>query len=139
MSDIVEQLLASPGLYIGTQADPTASHPSGSVARVMVARLPGGAGVTLDYEVLSPENGRVHHEHSVLAHTPGGIVIAVSHSHANMASVLHEAEPGYFPARDGESTFPMAIRLDCPSPGTLVYSWSYGSPENRWLCETSAR
>ncbi len=128
MSDIVDQLLANPGLYTGSQVDPTASHPSGSVARVVVVALPGGAGVTLDYEVLSPENGRVHQEHSVLARTPGGIVMTVAHSHADQASVLHEAEPGYFPARDGESTFPMAIRLESPSPGKLVYSWSYGSP-----------
>ena len=128
MSDIVNQLLSNPGLYTGTQADPTASHPSGSVARVLVTPLPGGVGVSLDYEVLSPENGRVHQEHSVLARTPAGIVMTVAHSHADMASVLHEAEPGYFPARDGESTFPMAIRLEAPAPGKLTCSWSYGSP-----------
>ncbi|MEO8539905.1 MAG: hypothetical protein ABI577_09215 [bacterium] len=128
MSDLIDQLIANPGLYSGTQADPTASHPSGSVARIVVTPLPGGAGVAMDYEVLSPENGRVHNEHSVLARTPGGVLLMVSHSHADRASVLHEAEPGYFPARDGEATFPMAIRLEVPAPGQLVYSWSYGTP-----------
>lgn len=128
MSDLIEQLLANPGLYSGTQADPAASHPSGSIARVVVTPLPGGAGVSLDYEVLSPENGRVHHERSVLARTPGGIVLMVAHSHADTASVLHQAEPGYFPADAGESSFPMAVRLESPAPGKLIYSWSYGSP-----------
>jgi hypothetical protein len=128
MSDLIDQLLANVGLYLGTQADPTAGHPSGSVARVVVTPMPGGAGVAMDYEVLSPENGRVHHEHSVLARTPGGVVLMVSHSHADLSSVLRETEPGYFPARDGEATFPMAIRLQVPTPGQLVYSWSYGTP-----------
>lgn len=139
MSDIVDQLLANPGLYTGSQVDPTASHPSGSVARVVVVALPGGAGVTLDYEVLSPENGRVHQEHSVLARTPGGIVMPPTATPIRLP-VLHEAEPGYFPARDGElPTFPMAIRLESPSPGKLVYSWSYGSPGEPRRCETWAR
>ena len=128
MSDLIEQLLANTGLYSGAQTDPTAGHPSGSIARVVVTALPGGAGVAMDYEVLSPENGRVHHEHSVLARTPGGVVLMVSHSHAELASVLREAESGYFPAGDGEAEFPMAIRLQVPSPGKLIYSWSYGSP-----------
>ena len=47
MSDIVDQLLANPGLYTGSQVDPTASHPSGSVARVVVAALPGGAALVI--------------------------------------------------------------------------------------------
>lgn len=128
MSDLIDQLLANPGLYSGTQADPTASHPSGSVARVVVTPLPGGVGVSLDYEVLSPENGRVHHEHSVLARTPGGIVLTVAHSHGDTASVLQEAEPGYFPGTTGQASFPMAIRLEAPAPGKLIYSWSYGTP-----------
>ena len=44
----------------------------------------------------------------------------------NVATVIHETEPGYFPAADGAAPFPMAIRLDVPEPGHLVYSWSYG-------------
>ena len=45
-----------------------------------------------------------------------------------MMSVLPETEPGYFPGTDGQAAFPMAIRLEVPEPGELVYSWSYGSP-----------
>lgn len=129
MSDLIDRLAANPGLYAGPQADPSAnSNSSQSAARVVVTRLPGGSGVSLDYEVLSPQNGRVHAEHAVLARTPSGNVLVTSHSHAVVASVLHETEPGYFPADTGEATFPMAIRLEVPQPGQLVYSWSYGTP-----------
>ncbi len=128
MSDLIDQLIANPGLYSGTQADPTASHPSGSVARIVVTALPGGSGVSMDYEVLSPERGRVHFEHAVLARTSRGIVLITAHDHASVATVISEAEPGFFPADGGDAPFPMAIRLEVPAPGKLVYSWSYGSP-----------
>ena len=84
--------------------------------------------MAMDYEVLSPQNGLVHAEHAVLARTPGGIVLVTAHSHAPMMSVLPETEPGYFPGTEGQAAFPMAIRLEMPEPGQLVYSWSYGSP-----------
>ena len=129
MDDLIDQLAAHPGLYSGSQTDPTAtSEATPSVARITVTPLPGGSGVSLDYEVLSPQNGRVHAEHAVLARTPNGIVLVTAHSHADLASVLHEAEAGYFPAISGEALFPMAIRLEVPEPRRLVYSWSYGAP-----------
>jgi hypothetical protein len=129
MGDLIDQLVANPGLYAGPQVDPSASSTSAqSAGRIFVTRLPGGSGVSLDYEALSPQNGRVHAEHAILARTPSGIVLVTSHSHAEVTSVLHETEPGYFPASAGEATFPMAIRLEAPEPGRLVYSWSYGMP-----------
>ena len=129
MVDVIDQLTAHPGLYLGSQADPAVTHAATpSVARITVNPLPGGSGVSLDYEVLSPQSGVVHAEHAVLTRTPNGIVLVTAHSHANLASVLHETEPGYFPAGAGEAVFPMAIRLEVPEPGQLVYSWSYGSP-----------
>jgi hypothetical protein len=82
----------------------------------------------MDYEVLSGEGGCVHAEHAVLARTTKGLVLVTAHSHADVITVLSETEPGYFPADDGNATFPMAIRLEVPEPGQLVYSWSYGSP-----------
>ena len=129
MDDLIDRLAANPGLYVGPQQDPASTSNEGqSTGRIAVTRLPGGSGVSLDYEVLSPQNGRVHAEHAVLARTPGGIVLVTSHSHADRTSVLHEAEAGYFPANADEATFPMAIRLEAPEPGRLVYSWSYGTP-----------
>jgi hypothetical protein len=128
MSDVLDQLIAGPGVYVGAQADPTDTHPSSSVARIDIAVLPGGSGVRMDYEVLSADNGRVHAEHAVLARTPHGIVLMTAHSHAGVATVLHESDPGSFVAAAGDAPFPMAIRLQMPEPNTLVYSWSYAAP-----------
>jgi hypothetical protein len=128
MTDLVERLVANPGLYTGPQADPADPDGPKSVARITVTPLPGGAGVSMAYEVLSAENGVVHQEHSVLARTPRGVVLVTAHTHADVAAVLFETEPGMFPAGDGDSPFPMAIRLEAPEPGHLIYSWSYGRP-----------
>lgn len=129
MNDLIEQLSAHPGLYLGTQQDPTAtSQPSSSVARITVTPLPGASGVAMDYEVVSPQNGRGHAEHAVLARTAEGNVLLTAHNHAGLASVLRETEPGYFPGAADDAPFPMAIRLEVPEPGRLVYSWSYGRP-----------
>jgi hypothetical protein len=126
MHDLVELLISHPGLYVGPQADPTdASGKSPSVARINVSTLPGRSGVMFEYDVLSPSEGRVHHEHAVLARTMTGLVLVTSHSHADTTAVLTESEPGYFEP-DGAAPFPMAIRLEIPEPGHLVYSWSYG-------------
>ena len=127
MADLVELLLSNTGVYVGPQADPEdSSGARSSVARVEVSALPGGSGVMMAYEVLSATDGIVHHEHAVLARTTGGIALVTSHSHADVTTVLTETEPGYFPATDGTAPFPMAIRLEVPEPGHLVYSWSYG-------------
>jgi len=64
----------------------------------------------------------------VLARTPRGLVLVTAHTHADVATVLYETEPGFFPANDGDAPFPMAIRLEVPAAGQLVYSWSYGRP-----------
>jgi hypothetical protein len=128
MDDLVSQLVAHPGLYIGPQGDPNDPGSPPSAARILVTALPGGSGVTMDYEVLSAANGIVHAEHAVLARTPNGTVLITAHSHADMTTVLDEVEPGWFPAADGAAPFPMAIRIEVPAPGQLIYSWSYGSP-----------
>jgi len=128
MDDLVSQLVAHPGLYVGPQADPNEPDAASSVARILVTALPGGSGVMMEYEVLSADNGRVHGEHAVLARTPRGTVLITSHTHADVTTVLHETEPGFFPAADGDAPFPMSIRLAAPGPGQLVYSWSYGRP-----------
>ena len=128
MPDLVDQLLAKPGLYLGSQATPRAGSGEVGVARILVTALPGGAGVSLDYEVLTPTNGRNHVEHAVLARGTKGLLLMTTHSHAEVATVAVETEPGYFPAADGDATFPMAIRIEVPEPGHLIYSWSYGAP-----------
>jgi hypothetical protein len=39
---------------------------------------------------------------------------------------LRETEPGYFEAVEGASPFPLAIRIEVPSTGRLIYTWSFG-------------
>ena len=41
---------------------------------------------------------------------------------------LRETEPGYFVAVEGASPFPLAIRIEVPSTGRLIYTWSFGEP-----------
>lgn len=116
-----------PGSYLGTQRDPTEEHPSGSVARIEVTALPNGTGVRFDYEVLNPEHGRVHFEQTTLARTAHGLRLICAHSHGEVVSVMNEEKPGYFVA-GADDPFPMAIGLEVPEPGRLLYSWSYGMP-----------
>jgi hypothetical protein len=128
MADLVELLATHPGVYVGAQVAPEDTSEPTSVARIEVMALPGGSGVMMRYEVVSPTGGIVHDEHAVLARSTDGLVLVTSHSHANVTTVVHETEPGYFPAADGTAPFPMAIRLEVPEPGHLVYTWSYGRP-----------
>jgi hypothetical protein len=81
--------------------------------------------VMLAYEVLRSD-GVGHHEHAVLARTGHRHVLVTSHSHADVTTVLHESEPGYFTTDEDDAPFPMAIRVEVPEAGHLVYSWSYG-------------
>ncbi len=126
MTDLVDALVARPGLYAGPQADPTGQHGSGGVARIVVTALPGGSGVMFDYEVLHPNGERGHLEHAMLVRTTAGLVLTTSHTHAPLTTVIPETEPGYFEAAEGTAPFPTAIRLEVPEPGHLIYTWSYG-------------
>jgi hypothetical protein len=126
MADLVELLLTHPGLYVGAQTSPEERPAeSPSLARIEVTPLPGRSGVMMSYEVLSAD-GVGHAEHAVLAKTMHRLELVTSHNHADVTTVLHESEPGYFTADEDSSPFPLAIRLEVPEPGHLVYSWFYG-------------
>ena len=105
---IVDELLARPGLYIGT--DTAVGRDLVGAARIVVSPLPGGAGVSLDDEIL---NG--------LAPGP---VLRARRAH----------EPG-----DGPAPYPMKVVLSVPAPGRLRHAWWYGSegeqPEERDIAE----
>jgi hypothetical protein len=127
MPDVLDQLISKPGVYVGVQTAPDHNAEGApSIARLEVTPLPGGSAVMMAYEVLSPVNGVQHLEHAVLARTPAGLTLVTSHNHADVTTVLSESDPGYFPAAEGAAPFPMAIRLEVPEPGHLVYTWSYG-------------
>jgi hypothetical protein len=128
---IVDDLLANPGVYLGI--DRELERGGDSVAKIVVTPLPGGAGVTLDYETFNPSNPqphlRGHAEHAVIGRTHGGGAILVTgHIHGDSVTVLRESEPGVFVMGDEPSAFPVAISISMPEPGRLVHSWSYGAP-----------
>lgn len=122
---IVDDLLAHPGAYVGVDSHRQAA------ARIVVTALPGGGGVSLDYETFSPDREpvRAHAEHAVIGRVAGGgAVMVTAHSHADTVAVLREREPGVFVTAGEPSAFPMAIRIEMPAPGRLVHAWSYGRP-----------
>jgi hypothetical protein len=127
---IVEDLLANPGLYVGV--DTVSDSDLRGAARLVVTPLPGGAGVTLDYEVLNgatPDRVRGHVEHTVLARThDGSRIMVIGHAHAESLAILRETSPGTFELGPEGSPFPMKVLLSMPEPGRLRHSWWYGPP-----------
>jgi hypothetical protein len=127
---IIEDLVAHPGVYLGLDRDSTAGRVS--AARIVVAPLPGGAGVTFDFESFNthdPDRVRGHAEHAVLGRTHGGgSILVTGHIHADTVAVLRESEPGVFVMGAEPSPFPLSITISVPAPGKLVYVWSFGAP-----------
>lgn len=127
---IVDDLVAHPGLYIGI--DSVANSDLRGAARMTVTPLPGGAGVTLDYEIFNPSTPqriRGHVEHTMVARThDGGAVMVIGHAHAQSVAILRESEPGTFELGGEASPFPMKVELSMPEPGRIRHVWWYGSP-----------
>ncbi len=126
---IVDDLLAGPGLYVGK--DTSERSAVVGAARILVTPLPGRAGVSLDYEIVNPqEPGTLAHAEHTLVGTAddGTAVMVVAHTHGIGISILHETAPGVFEPGDGPAPYPMKIVLSVPSPGRLRHAWWYGSP-----------
>ena len=127
--DLVDQLVSQTGLYIGTSSD-TRGDSAPQAARILVTALPGGCGVSFDYEGLNlwtnAERRFGHLEHALLARTGHGLALYTAHIHAPVLTVLSETEPGNFEPAKGASPFPMAIGVEVPAAGRLIYTWSFG-------------
>lgn len=127
---IVEDLLANPGLYVG--ADTVRGVDLTAVARIVVTVLPGGAGVSLDYDVYNPGGSgpiRAHAEHTILAKGDDGrALMVVAHTHGEGVTIMHETEPGTFEPGDPPPPYPMKITVAVPEPGRLRHAWWYGRP-----------
>jgi hypothetical protein len=130
---IVEDLVAAPGLYIGI--DHALARGTEGAARMVVTALPGGASVSLDYEVLNPEfpdDVRGHVEHTVIGRTHGvaGAVMVISDTHAGALTILRESdkEPGVFDTSDVPLPYPMMVVVSVPEPGQIRHAWWYGRP-----------
>ena len=126
---ILEELLGSPGLYLGIDAVSDTEYQG--AARLVVTPLPGAAGVALDYEIFNPatpENVRGHVEHTMLVRAGDGSVrMVIAHPHASSAAILRETEPGTFEP-DGAEPFPMKVVVSMSSDGKLRHAWWYGRP-----------
>jgi len=127
---IVDELLANPGLYIGK--DTAVGRDLVGAARIVVTRLPGGAGVSLDYEILNalaPDGVLGHIEHTMIGKADDGTTIMViGHTHGDGLTILRETEPGSFEPGDGPVPYPMKVTVAVPAPGRLRHAWWYGSP-----------
>jgi hypothetical protein len=126
---LIDDLLANPGLYVGIDRIEGTDHTG--VARIVVTPLPGGSGVSLDYEVLgtgAPDGGRSHVEHTVLARGHDGTALMViGHTHAEGLEVLRETVPGTFERPPGEpGPFPVKVVVSVPAPGRIRHAWWYG-------------
>jgi len=127
---IVDDLVAHPGLYVGI--DSVANSDLRGAARIVVTPLPGGAGVTLEYEVFNPampNRIRGHVELTMVARThDGGTVMVIGHAHAPSVAILRETQPGTFELGAEGSPFPMKVMISTIEPGTFRHSWWYGRP-----------
>jgi len=123
---IVEDLLAHPGVYVGT--DTVRGADRAGAARIVVTALPGGAGVSLDYEVLAGPT-LAHVEHTVIGTADDGTaVMVIAHTHGERITILRETQPGVFELGDAPVPYPMKVVVSVPAPGKLRHAWWYGSP-----------
>ena len=127
---IVETLLTNPGLYVGK--DTVVGSDLVGAARILVSALPGGAGVSLDYEILNglaPGPVLGHVEHTVLGKADDGqTVMVIAHTHGQGITILRETEPGVFEPGDVPAPYPMKVVVSVPEPGRIRHAWWYGSP-----------
>ena len=127
---IVDDLLANPGLYVGT--DTVVGSELIGAARILVSPLPGRAGVSLDYEILNglaPGPVLGHVEHTMIGTADDGrTVMVIAHTHGQRLTLLCESEPGVFEAGDVPLPYPMKVVVTVPEPGRLRHAWWYGSP-----------
>lgn len=127
---IVDDLLNSPGLYVGKDA--VVGTDLVGAARIVVSALPGGAGVALDYEILNglaPGPVLGHVEHTVIGKADDGTtVMVIAHTHGEGITILRETQSGVFEPGDGPVPYPMKVVVSVPEPGKLRHAWWYGSP-----------
>lgn len=127
---IVDDLIANPGLYVGT--DRVLHTERVGAARIVVTPLPGKSGVTLDYEIFnpsSPDRLHGHIEHTMVGRShEGPSVMVISDMHAPSVAILQETDPGIFELNGRAAAYPMKVVLSVPEPGRLHHAWWFGAP-----------
>jgi len=126
---IIDDLVANPGLYVGTDTGHGTDYVG--AARIAVSVLPGRAGVSLDYEVLNSgtaEAGLGHVEHTMIGKADdGATVMVIAHTHGEAITILHETDPGVFEP-NGPVPYPIKVVVSVPSPRRMRHAWWYGRP-----------
>jgi len=67
----------------------------------------------------------------MLGRTSTGLTLYTAHMHAPVVAELRETEGGDFATVAGASPFPLAMRIEVPSPGRLMYTWSFGERDGK--------
>ena len=119
-------LAAATGRYFGT-GDGVESGPF--VSRIEVSPLPG-AGVLIEYEGTSREQGVQHTERTMLVGGPDGrdrVFVAHSESPFVTEMVETEAGSGRFEQPERFGPYEMAIVIEMTEPGRLTYAWWWGA------------
>jgi hypothetical protein len=136
---IVDELLASSGLYIGT--DHVLDADRVGAARIAIAPWPGHAGVTLDYEILnpsSPDRLYGHAEHTMIGRThEGPSVMVISDKHASSLAILQEADSGVFELGGRPAVYPMKVGSRSQSLAVCITSGGLALPEKKRSSELS--
>lgn len=126
---LASKLRSATGVYHGT-GDGRESGPF--VSRIAVIPLPNG-GVSIDYEAMSPEQGVLHREHSLVVAGPDGRDhLYVAHSESPFVAVMVATDlgSGRFTQSDPSGPYAMEIVIEVPEAGRLTYAW--------WWAETGA-
>jgi hypothetical protein len=119
MSDLVERLLAAPGVYWGHGDGPESGR---FVGRIEVQ--PMLSAVLLHYEAYGA-SGLQHVEYALLGRSATGPELYTVIDTRSEVMTFSEVEPGIFGLR-GPSD--MRIVLETPATDTLSYAWWWAAP-----------
>jgi len=124
VTDLLDRLIDSPGLYIGG-GDGVGSGQF--IGRFRVTVLPSGAAVAIDYEAYGQENLLQHAEHTVVSRDPEGRLTMVAvHSESPMPAFLTEQSGGFFLDLEPRGPYMLAIQVSFDGD-ELAYSWWWAS------------
>jgi hypothetical protein len=122
--DLLDRLIGSPGLYVGSGDGVGIGV---FIGRFRVTVLPSGTAVAIDYEAYGYDELLQHAEHTVLARdAEGRLSMFGVHSEASVPVQLTEQTGGFF--MDPEPAGPYLLAIQMAFDGDeLSYSWWWAS------------
>ncbi len=120
MADLLDRLIGSPGLYIGS-GDGVGSGEF--VGRFRVTVLPSGTAVAFDYEAYGLNELLQHSEHTILARDhEGRLSMFGVHCEAPVPATLTEQTGGFFRDLEPVGSYLLAVQMTFDGHD-LSYSW----------------